>query len=534
MRKSFSAAFFVGLLTLAAIAAFVWTYGRIESRYTRKEGTHTVYALFDDVTGLAERSQVHMSGVPVGFVESISLDSETSRAKVTLRVDDEVKLHAGLAAPGGGVKNGASVSRVQASFIGDYHLALAPGIDGPLLGEGDRIPNAISDTGIGAAVKEISEVTKLFPKIDRIVDDVGRITAAAAEVYGGDPGVQRLETIAMDMQEAVGNIRTISEDIRGFVSNNVITQSDSIARIVANVERFTEHAVELSAVAEGRAGRILTNLEIATKDVRELVAGSRDEAADAISAARRVLERVEGAMGGVDNTLSSVGEIARKIDEGQGTIGKLVNDDTLVTGLEDIVEDAGEMVGRVSRLRARVGLRTEYNVLGNSLKSYVSLRLVPKEDKFYLIEIVDDPRGKTTIVDRSVTSDDPLRPGLVHETVAETADELKFSLQFGKRWYFVTGRFGIVESTGGVGLDFEFLEDTLRFTFDLFDFDTREWPRLKWLASWEFMEHVYVAAGVDDIINDGGRDYFFGLGVTFTDDDLKSLLTLGGIPSVGK
>lgn len=533
MRKNVSAAFLVGLLTLTALGLLLWTYGRIESRYDRTEDTYTVYALFDDVTGLAERSQVHMSGVPVGFVETIRLDPATSLARVNIRLDDEAKLHAGVPGPDGTVVNGASVSRVQASFIGDFHLALAPGVEGPLLGDGDRIPNAISDTGISAAVKEISEVTKLLPKIDRIVDDVGRITAAAAEVYGGEPGVQRLEAIAQDMQEAVGNIRTISEDIRGFVSNNVLTQSDAIARIVANVERFTENAVELSGIAEGRAGRILANMERASRDVADLVAGSREEAADAIAAAKRVLERMEASMSGVDSTLDSVGEIARKIDEGQGTIGRLVNDDDLVTNLEEIVEDAGDIVGRVSRLRARVGLRTEYNVLGNNLKSYVSLRLIPKEDKFYLIEIVDDPRGRTTIVDRTITTDDPTRPAVVHEAVAETEDELKFSLQFGKRWYFVTGRFGIVESTGGVGLDFEFLEDTLRFTFDLFDFDTREWPRLKWLASWEFMEHVYVAAGVDDIINDDGRDYFFGLGVTFTDDDLKSLLTVGGLPSVG-
>lgn len=534
MKKNLSAAFFVGLLTLAAIGAFVWTYGRIESKYNQTEDSFTVYALFDDVTGLAERSQVHMSGVPVGFVESIGLDPDSSRAKVVLRVRREAKLRAGEPGPEGTTLNGASVSRVQASFIGDYHLALAPGVAGELLGEGDRIPTAISDTGIGAAVKEVAEVTKLFPKIDRIVEDVGRVTAAAAEVYGGEPGVARLEAIAADMGEAVENIRTISEDIRTFVAGNVLTQSDAIGRIMGNVERFTENAATLAAVAEGRAGRILANLETATKDVRELVAGSREEAAGAISAARRVLDRLEGAMGGVDSTVASVGEIARKIDKGEGTIGRLVNDDQLITGLEEIVEDTGDLIEGVSRLRAKVGLRTEYNFLGQNLKSYVSLRLVPKEDKFYLIEVVDDPRGRTTVVHRTTETNDPSLPSLLRETVSETEDELKFSLQFGKRWHFLTGRFGIIESTGGVGLDFEFLEDTLRFTFDLFDFDSDNWPRLKWLASWEFMEHVYIAAGVDDVFNDAGRDYFVGLGVTFTDEDLKSLLTVGGVPAVGK
>jgi phospholipid/cholesterol/gamma-HCH transport system substrate-binding protein len=236
-------------------------------------------------------------------------------------------------------------------------------------------------------------------------------------------------------------------------------------------------------------------------------------------------------MGGAESTVSNVQDITRKINEGEGTIGRLVNDDALIRDVEEIVDDAGDFVDRITRLRAQVGLRSEYNFRASSLKTYVSLRLIPKEDKFYLIEVVDDPRGRTRFVDRTTLTNDPLQPPVLRETIAETTSDLKFSFQFGKQWHFMTGRFGIIESTGGVGLDAEFLDDTLKLSLDVFDFQADTWPRLKWLFSWEFVQHVYVAAGVDDIVNEVGRDYFLGLGVTFTDDDLKSLLTIGGIPS---
>jgi phospholipid/cholesterol/gamma-HCH transport system substrate-binding protein len=449
-----------------------------------------------------------------------------------MRIRNEVKLFEGVLDPESGrLVNGASVSRVQASFIGDFHLALAPGVAGPPLTDGDQIPLAISQTGLSAAVEELAEITKIFPKVDKIVTDIGRITDSAAKVYGGEAGVDRFEALAEDMQEAARNIRDISGDIRQFVAENVVSQSDSIDRIVSNIERFTEKAASLSEIAEGRAGTIVNNLEVTSRELRELVAGSRGDVQGAASSARRLLERLEGSMGGAESTVSNVQDITRKINEGEGTIGRLVNDDALIRDVEEIVDDAGDFVDRITRLRAQVGLRSEYNFRASSLKTYVSLRLIPKEDKFYLIEVVDDPRGRTRFVDRTTLTNDPLQPPVLRETIAETTSDLKFSFQFGKQWHFMTGRFGIIESTGGVGLDAEFLDDTLKLSLDVFDFQADTWPRLKWLFSWEFVQHVYVAAGVDDIVNEVGRDYFLGLGVTFTDDDLKSLLTIGGIPS---
>jgi phospholipid/cholesterol/gamma-HCH transport system substrate-binding protein len=47
----------------------------------------------------------------------------------------------------------------------------------------------------------------------------------------------------------------------------------------------------------------------------------------------------------------------------------------------------------ITRLQTIVGMRTEYNYLAGTFKNYLSVTLMPRPDKFYLIEIVDDPRG---------------------------------------------------------------------------------------------------------------------------------------------
>ena len=75
----------------------------------------------------------------------------------------------------------------------------------------------------------------------------------------------------------------------------------------------------------------------------------------------------------------------------------------------------------------------------------------------------------------------------------------------------LTGRFGIKESTGGIGADMEIplalaspWLRTLTFDLDLFDFRTNIYPRFKILAALEFYKHIWIVGGVDDVFNGRG------------------------------
>ena len=80
--------------------------------------------------------------------------------------------------------------------------------------------------------------------------------------------------------------------------------------------------------------------------------------------------------------------VAQDVSEGQGTVGRLLTDDTLIDEVEgfveeahDVVTDIGDFAGSLTRLQTVVELRTEYNFFANTLKTYLALRLQPKEDK---------------------------------------------------------------------------------------------------------------------------------------------------------
>lgn len=99
----------LGLLALGYVSI---NLGKIEF-LNRSE--YVVYATFSNVSGLKKKAPVTMSGVEIGRVEDITLDSN-GRAKVILRIKKDVKLSEDCI---------ASVKTM--GIIGDKYIAVSQG-----------------------------------------------------------------------------------------------------------------------------------------------------------------------------------------------------------------------------------------------------------------------------------------------------------------------------------------------------------------------------------------------------------------------
>ena len=192
-------------------------------------------------------------------------------------------------------------------------------------------------------------------------------------------------------------------------------------------------------------------------------------------------------------------------------------------------------------MQLRVNLRSEWLLNQTGGKNYAGFALVPRPDKYYLFEIVSDPRGvNTQTVETIVTP-----TGTTSTTKTVTEQKVSFSLQFAKRFGPATFRIGIIESSGGAGADLHLLNDALRLSVNVFQFSRPEpapqFPRAKFWIDYTFLKYLYVTTGTDDFLNTWragrypggpkfaiGNDIFFGGGIVFTDDDLKALFSVAG------
>jgi len=534
--KRLRAPLLVGLVAIAAVIVFVVLFGTVRQPTVAKGEGYRVHADFDDVSGLASYSRVTVSGIPVGTMEKIDLVTQAdgvTKARVTIRMKPEIVLFGGTTGADGRLLNAATITRRAATMLGDYYLEIAPGAAGLRLADGDAIPNVVGESGLMAIAKRLENSSETFGKIAQIADNIEVITRSLAGTMGGPAGTARIERVLEDVSKSADSIAKAAEGIQVFVARETTggPEGGRLDRIAANVEQFTRDAAKISTASAESLAASIKNIEVITRELKDAMSGPGSEGR--VTRIDEALDKLTLSLGNLEAATKSVASIAKKIDTGQGTLGSLVNDDTVVKKVEGVVDDVGSLVSSVSRLKTQIGFRSEFNLYQRALKNYLTLRLQPDPTKYFLIELAFDPRGKTSTTNRLTLTNDPRLPGAVTERITETKENVvKFTLEYARRFAFWTGRFGLIENSGGVGMDFEFLKDNLKISTDLFDFSADKWPRLKGSVMYTLFNVFYLTAGIDDAINQRGRDYFVGAGFKFDDSDIKALLFTVGMPNL--
>src|SRR5690606_20724328 len=401
------------------------------------------------------------------------------KARIDIRINPEVPLY-----------EDASVSKVSSSLLGEYYLAVSPGTEGKRrLQDGDRI----------AVVREGTSTDEIMRQVAGIAADVKKVTESLAASVGTDQGRENLK-------DTLENLAQVTEALNQTVREN----RTSLRNIFDNIERIT---------AEGRPELrdILENVRVSTEEVRTLVSRAEREGAEP-GEVRQIVEKVNRASSSLESALANLDEVAARVERGEGTLGRLTKDERLIDEVEEVASSVNEFVGGVSRLQTILLLRTDYQFLSSTVKSYVELRLQPREDKYYLIQVVNDPRGLTRYEQIDVDTTNPNDPPHYREVRSVTSNSFRFSLQFAQSFGPFTGRFGIMESTGGAGLDLMLFEDRFELRQDLFGFGEVVLPRWRISLGYEFVNRLWLLGGVDDILSDSRRDYFVGLQLKFNDE----------------
>jgi len=478
----------VGVFAIVTLVASFFIYQFVSKRTAGSDG-YRVWALLDDATGIPKSSQVKVAGIPIGQVESIRL--QDGKARIDMRIRPDVPLY-----------DDAAVAKVSSSLLGEYFLAVAPGTEGKnQLQDGDRIKFVVEAATTDQILKDVADITK----------QVKKVADSLAGSIGTKQGEENLKSTLKNLAEVTEALNQTVRENRGTIKN-----------ILSNVERITYKG-------EPEVDRILENVRVATKEVRELLQKGEEGKASP-GEVRQVIDRVNRASVNLEKTMSNLERVSGRLERGEGTLGRLTKDEKLIDEVEGVAENVGDFVGGISRLQTIVALRTDYQFLSSTVKSYVELRLQPREDKYYSIEVVNDPRGLTRFEQIDVDTTNPNQPPHYREVRTVTTNSFRFSLQFAQRLGPFVGRFGIKESTGGVGLDLLMFDDRFELRQDLFGFGEVVLPRWRISLGYEFVTRLWLLAGVDDILSRDRRDYFIGLQLKFNDEDLKTILPFAPSP----
>ncbi len=568
MKPVWNRALAVGVLAAVTGLVFViaLTFFR-KGGYSERE-SYLVHAFFSDATGLTWKSRVQIAGIQIGEVKEIVL--EGTKARLDIRVKKGIELHT----------DACLTKTFPSALLPDALLEVIPGSPNlPLLAS---LPEAERNI---TCVREATSVQQLLDSLAKIAADVQLVTGDLAKTVSSEKGlreiVENLASATKRIDEAIAqneqNLAAILENTKGFTADlREISgrDKDKIHRIATNVEQLTAKlnvmATSLQEIIDPTAGKRAPSRRgspapggsaSAAPDAVAPDAAAPDAPGTAIPNAVRVAvaqatpeervvagEQARGVKQAVDRLTGSLErfeEVMEKVNEGKSVAGRLLVDERLGRKLGNAAEDLADQIDKIFKLQIQLQLRSEWLLNQTGAKTYFGARLLPRPDKYYILEVVADPRGVDTVTTETVTTRDPTT-GADTTTVATKThheEKLTFTLQVAKRYGPVTFRGGVIESSGGVGADLHLFNDSLELSTSIYQFSRPYqdvFPRAKVWINWYLLQHFYATAGADDFLNAWrqgrypggskftiGNDVFFGAGLYFTDDDLKTLIGAG-------
>lgn len=327
----------IGLLAIATLVIIFIGY-----RFLKGAGVfnsqNTFNIVYEEVDGLGTGDLVAINGFKVGTVTNVVLNPENVRSLiVSIGVDEELPIPKGASAliQSDGLLGGKFISLVfdkacsgaDCAESGDYLTAAEQTVLAGLIGNPDELLPyfEILKTNVGPVIDSISSRTD--------TNGVGRT-------------LRNFETTSQNLAALTQKI-----DLLLSRSSNDLTRTlNSVAGITANLERNN-----------AKIGRILSSVDSTTRNLSTVDLGKTlQEVELALTDLRKTLDSSSGA---IDNLNS----VTRKIDNGDGTLGKLIND--------------GEVYDRVDRTMANLDLLLQDFRLNP--KRYVNVSVFGKKQKEY-------------------------------------------------------------------------------------------------------------------------------------------------------
>lgn len=422
-------------IAIFMLAAFIFIVGDFSVLF-RKPG-YLLNVVFDSAGGLEKRAVVRMAGVKIGYIKDIRL--KESRANVILSIDSGIE-----------VPQGSKATLASIGILGEKHLEVLPG-DGPGFYQPDEILEGIPPVSFDQMGTMLLTVGEEFREVGRVF----------SEMFGGE------ETKA-NLRDTLSNLSSFSEDLKEFFEVNKESLQQGLQGSSEAVKKFEQRVDEVS--------QSLNELILLLKDTVE---ENRENVRINLKSIKEVIDNIEKA-------LRLLNESLEKINKGQGTLGKLIQEPELYEQAERAMDELEKVIHPLSNLRFSGGMRAEY--YGESmLKGYFTLSVWPTRTKYLLAQIIYDPWD----------------------------EQLTYSAQGGIRWGPISPRAGIMESVVGAGIDCYLAKDRLKFSLEGFDFNRNPRPHFRFWARYKATKYIHLLLGIDDFSLAPEREIFFGLEIGF-------------------
>ena len=296
----FSKLFWMGLLIFVLTGLFLIGIMYIQD-ISIKKSNYSFTVIFANVQGLNEGDDVNMLGKRIGKVSRAKIIGQ--KIAVELSIDNSFAFK---------IPIDSKIEVKSEGLMGSKYVSINPGVN-------DKKYILAGETVEGQREYDFSEIT---PGIVPITQDIG-VFARRLKATLGEEEKDRIRNTIL-------NIESLTSELDGFVKGyrDVLskTERESLKDIVNNLKTASE-----------------TIKEKVDNDLSQILAGFKN-VSDQSEDLKQAIINLKSSSESLNLSSKKFENILTKIDSGEGTLGKMINDPALYDNLNALSKDGRELV----------------------------------------------------------------------------------------------------------------------------------------------------------------------------------------------
>lgn len=293
--------FKVGLITILALLLLFWGFNYLKGN-NLFDDQRSFYAVYDRVDGLAASKPVMVNGFKVGQVKSVRFHPNGSgHLVVKIAMENDLEI------------SSSTVARIASSdILGDKKIDLVLGKEPGMAQNGDTL---YSDLELSLADEVNKQVAPLKTKAEKLISSIDTVLILVSGFLNEETKSNFYETFnsLRGTFEKLENTVAVIDEAVGESKEGIVVTVQSVASIAENLEANNE---ELTAIFQ--------NFE---------------EISDSLAQVnfRQTFQNLNTAVASVNETLD-------KLNSGDGTAAKLLNDPAMYNNLRDASEQLNRLI----------------------------------------------------------------------------------------------------------------------------------------------------------------------------------------------
>jgi phospholipid/cholesterol/gamma-HCH transport system substrate-binding protein len=314
----------VGLFTIIGVALLIMGYNFLRG-FNPLLRYHKYYVVYNNVSGVVKSTQVTINGFKVGQVESISMlhTGNPNQMVVSIYVDRDIKL-----------AKGTTATIISPAFIGTTDIVITPATGDVYYASNDTLV-AGSEESLSGSIQKI--VKPLQEKSEQVLVTLDKVLGSMNSVFDST-GTQKLATGINELSSALKHLNNITQRFDELTAS----ENDKLKHMLSHMESITRNLKNNNE-----------NISKALKNVSKI--------SDSLAAADLV-----GTIAHTSSVMKQFAATLQNINEGNGTLGKLANDDSLYV---NITKSSAELTALLKDIQEYPGRYFNVSVFGGNSRA---------------------------------------------------------------------------------------------------------------------------------------------------------------------